>query len=109
MSTAVLTALAGADAADMPPPAFVAEQSNSEQAVASPAQAKAGVMLGLDAEVAGLVEAADMPADHDKHATKPGAIQPAQGGDLGRAYWAAALSCVVYNAALSWPLAVQCL
>lgn len=118
-STAVLTALAEADAADMPPPASVAEQSDSEQTVPSPAQAKAVVMLGLDAEIAGLLEAADMPADRDKQITKPDAIPPAQGGGLGRAIWllqclACAVflpyrPCVICSPALCWPLAVQCL
>ena len=76
----MLAALAEADAADKPPPAFVAEQKGSEQTVPSHAQVSTGAMLRLDDELAGLIEAADMPADHDKHTTKPGANPPVQGG-----------------------------
>ena len=80
----MLAALVEADAAGMPPAAPGAEQSDSKQAVPSRAQGQAGVLLSLDAEMTGLVEAADMPLHHDKHTTKPDAISPVQGGGLSR-------------------------
>ena len=64
--------LTGADVS-MPRSASVTEQSSSEMIVPSHAlQVSTGAMLHLDDELAGLVEAADMPAGQDGgHTTKP--------------------------------------
>ena len=65
-------------------PAPVAEQGQAKQVVPSHAQVRAGGMLSLDAEMAGLVEAADIPAGEDKsHGTRADAVLGVQGGSCG--------------------------
>ena len=65
--------------------AHVAEQSDSEQTVLSYAGLVAPedaerAMLHLDDEIAGLLEAADMPAGQDRtHTTKPEPASPVAG------------------------------
>ena len=76
----MLAVLAGTDAAGMPPAAHVAEQTDPEQTVPSHARVKTGVLLSLDAEIAGLLEAAEMPVVHDNHTTKLDAVSRIQGG-----------------------------
>lgn len=84
---------AEAPAAAVPPPAPAAGQGQPKQVVPSYAQVRAGGMLSLDAEMAGLIEAADMPAGEDKtHGMKADAVLTLQGGSLGvQANLAAAL------------------
>lgn len=66
------------------PPAPMAEQAHPKQIVPSYAQVRAGGMLSLDAEMAGLIEAADMPAGEDKmHGAKADVVLTVQGGSLG--------------------------
>ena len=66
----MLAALAGADAASIVESAPIAEQGSSSR----------NVMLHLDDELAGLVEAADMPADQARaHSTKPEPVSPMSG------------------------------
>ena len=76
----MLAVLAETAAAGMRPAAHVAELSDSEQTVPSHARVKTGVLLSLDAEIAGLLEAAEMPVVHDNHTTKLDAVPPMQGG-----------------------------
>ena len=71
-----LTVLTGADAG-LPESASVAEQSRPETFEPSHAQVKAGVLLRLDDEIAGLLEAADMPAE--AHGTTPEPVSPVPG------------------------------
>ena len=74
-----MTVLTGADAG-LPESASVAEQSRPETFEPSHAQVKAGVLLRLDDEIAGLLEAADMPAAQaGPHPTKPEAASPVAG------------------------------
>lgn len=80
-----MTVLAEAPAAGVLPPAPVADQGHPKQIVPSYAQVRAGGMLSLDAEMAGLIEAADMPAGEDKtHGAKADAVSTVQGGSLVR-------------------------
>lgn len=69
----------------MAPAAPAAEQSDSEQAVLSYAglalpESAERDMLHLDDEIAGLVEAAEIPADQaGAHPTKPEPVSPTTG------------------------------
>ena len=63
-------ALAGPDAANMAGSASVTKQRNMEQ----------NTMLCMDDELAGLIEAADAPADqHGARTTKPEPVSPVPG------------------------------
>ena len=65
-----VAALAGADEANMAGSMPVAKRRDSQQSV----------MLRLDDEVSGLIEAADTPADQaGAHSTKPEPISPVSG------------------------------
>lgn len=105
----VLTLLTGADI-NMPESASVAEQSRSELIMPSHAQASAGAMLRVEDELAGLIEAANTPADQaGAHTTKP---EPASlvPGELSLAQSKSADASAVCRAAaqLSYCCAVLC-
>ena len=105
----VLTLLTWADV-NMPESASVAEQSRSELIMSSHAQVSAGAMLRVEDELAGLIEAANTPADQaGAHTTKP---EPASlvPGELSLAQSKSADASAVCRAAaqLSYRAAVLC-